>query len=562
MAADYSHQQECLNVIHAPGVNAGVVVLPTGAGKSRIEFDHARYVSENKDRHNIVIFIAPRIILCQQLIRDFAKQSAGVGMINKLGYFNQLLTFVSSGSVPKLKINNKNILQGNINTTKKAEIAKEIAFAENHNVDNYVFSTYASFWQCMEGVALAIKDNPAAYAIHLIADEAHYFARGNELKDGSERAFDALKKHLALFTTRFFFTATPKVKLDDVWGDSPGSSGLNNTIVYGPCSVFERKPMDLIPKNIITEPLLHRVRLPEGVNSENFDSYAGDFILKVFTEHERIVNQDCKDESAGHIGGKLMVAVGGSRQLAAIINSNLLVAARKAKINVAWTMSVDAVGTSIVSLNGDADGGIEDTEIGTVLDGVECKIDDFLQGIKDVCLTETIDTAGNTITKTNNSARLILLHYDRLTEGIDIPSMTGLLALRGMTKDKIIQNIGRVMRTHPDDKPKDYSDRNKTWIKPNCRIIVPEMGETDLLFSTIVEHLREQYDPNVQINSTNTAGGMGGDDDPEMLNELPVIPGAKTIHGDLIHEYEQYDEWEKNIIWQLENDNGVIPAIG
>jgi hypothetical protein len=139
--------------------------------------------------------------------------------------------------------------------------------------------------------------------------------------------------------------------------------------------------------------------------------------------------------------------------------------------------------------------------------------------------------------------------------------MTGLLALRGMTKDKIIQNIGRVMRTHPDDKPKDFADRNKTWIKPHCRIIVPEMGETDLLFTTIVEHLRDQYDPNVQINSTNTAGGMGGDDDPEMLNKLPDIPGAKTINGDLIHEYEQYDEWEKNIIWQLEKDDGVIPSI-
>lgn len=561
MAADYSHQDECLDTMHADGVDSGVVVLPTGAGKSRIEFEHAQFVSKNKTRHNIVIFVAPRIILCQQLIREFAKQSVSNGMITVRGYFSQLLTFVSSGTVPKIKLNKKDILQGSIKTTKKNEIAKEIAFAGAQNVDNYIFSTYASFWACMEGVALAIKDNPSAYAIHLVADEAHYFARGNELKDGSERAFDALKKHLRIFTTRFFFTATPKVKEDEIWGDSPDSSGLNNELIYGKNPLFIRKPMDLIPKNIITEPLLHKVRLPNGVDDKNFDAYAGDFILKVFTEHERIVNEECHDTSVGYIGGKLMVAVGGSRQLAAIINSNLLLEARRAKINVAWTMSVDSVGTYIKPIDDDIEGGIENTEIGTVLDGVECNIDEFLQGIKDVCLTETTDAMGNSIIKTNNSARMILLHYDRLTEGIDIPSMTGLLALRGMTKDKIIQNIGRVMRTHPDDKSKDFADRNKTWIKPHCRIIVPEMGETDLLFTTIVEHLRDQYDPNVQINSSNTAGGLGGPDDPKMLNKLPDIPDAKTIHGDLIHQYEQYDEWEKDIIWQLENDGGVIPAI-
>ena len=549
MAADYSHQQECLDTMHAPGVNSGVIVLPTGAGKSRIEFDHARYLSDNKDKHNIVIFVAPRIILCQQLIKDFASQSAKAGMINKLGYFNQLLTFVSSGSVPKLKLNKKNILEGAVNTTKKTEIAKEIKFAGEHGVDNYLFSTYASFWACMEGVSLAVKDNPDNFVVHLVADEAHYFARGNELRDGSERCFDALKKHLQLFSTRFFFTATPKVKEDEIWGDSLDSSGLNNSIIYGPLPLFIRKPMVLIPRNIITEPLLHRVSLPAGVNDTNFDAYTGDFIMKVFVEHERMINKDCHDESAGYIGGKIMVAVAGSQQLAAIINSGLLSAARKAKINVAWTMSVDTIGTFIKPTDGeDHDGGFEDTDIGTVLDGVECKIDDFLAGIKAVCQSESIDSAGNTITKTNNSARLILLHYDRLTEGIDIPSMTGLLALRGMTKDKIVQNIGRVMRTHPDDKSKDFADRKKTWIKPHCRIIVPVMGETDELFKTIVEHLRDQYDPNVEINSTNTASGTGGDDDIDMLNKIIDIPGAKTINGDLIHEYEQYDEWEQNII--------------
>lgn len=562
MAADYSHQSECLDIMHADGVDAGVIVLPTGSGKSRIEFEHARYVSADKSAHNIVIFVAPRIILCQQLIRDFAKQSVGLGMVNKLGRFDQLLTFVSSGAVPKIKVKKKNILQGAINTTKKSEIARQIRFAQEYGIDNYIFSTYASFWACMEGVAKAIEDNPGNYSVHLIADEAHYFARGNELKDGSERCFDALYNHLDLFTTRFFFTATPKVKEDEVWGDSPRSSGLNNPSVYGPLPLFQKKPMDLIPKNIITEPLLHKVFLPKGINEDRFDAYAGDFILKVFAEHERIINQECRDTAAGHIGGKLMVAVAGSQQLATIINSTLLEEARKHKINVAWTMSVEEVGTSIkTSEDGEVEEGTEGTRISTVLDGVECRIDDFLQGIRDVCQTDTIDDNGNVVTTTNNSARLILLHYDRLTEGIDIPSMTGLLALRGMTKDKMVQNIGRVMRCHPDDKPKDFADRKKNWIKPHCRIIVPEMGATSELFEQLTEHLRDDYgyDPTVEINSVNTAGGLVGPPAPEMLNKLVDIPGAKTINEDLIHEYEMYDEWEKDIVWQLEN--GVIPEI-
>lgn len=555
MAANYSYHDECLNAMDL--VKAGVINLPTGSGKSRIEFRHASKVSNNKDKHTIVIFVAPRIILCQQLIKEFAKLSAKSGGLDSNGYFDQLLTFVSSGAVPKVKFQGKkDILKGSQNTTDKKKIGKEIKLAEEQKVDNYIFSTYASFWSCLEGVFGYIGDRKDEFSIHLIADEAHYFPRGNELKDGSERAFDALLKCYKQFDTRFFFTATPKIKEDVVWGDSPRSSGLNNSLVYGEV-IFQRKPAVLIPLNVICEPLLHKISLPKIVTTENFDEYAGDFILKAFFQHEEIVNSDCRDKSAGYIGAKLLVSVKGSEQLATIINSEFLEKAREHKINVAWTMSVDSVKTRV-----DGSDDIEETQISTVVDGVERRIDKFLQEIKEICQDEKEDLAGNEITVTKNQSRMIILHYDRLTEGIDIPSMTGILIMRGMTKDKMIQNIGRVMRTHPDDKSKDFADRLKNWIKPYARVIVPVIDGMDELISALTEHLRDEYgyNPNIEINSVNTAIGVDGKGKLVMKNKIKEIPGAKTINEDLLHDVETYDEWEKLVRQQIKGGE-VIPSV-
>ena len=67
---DWSFQDDCLDVIGQNQV--GKIILPTGAGKSRIEFRHAKRLMVRDDGvHQVVIITAPRIILCQQLIKNF-----------------------------------------------------------------------------------------------------------------------------------------------------------------------------------------------------------------------------------------------------------------------------------------------------------------------------------------------------------------------------------------------------------------------------------------------------------------------------------------------------------
>lgn len=69
---------------------------------------------------------------------------------------------------------------------------------------------------------------------------------------------------------------------------------------------------------------------------------------------------------------------------------------------------------------------------------------------------------------------VIIMHYDTLSEGIDVSSLTGALILRSMTKAKLLQTIGRCGRPFEEDldgraEPVRYQDR----LKPNSIITFP-----------------------------------------------------------------------------------------
>jgi hypothetical protein len=54
---------------------------------------------------------------------------------------------------------------------------------------------------------------------------------------------------------------------------------------------------------------------------------------------------------------------------------------------------------------------------------------------------------------------IIVAHYDTLSEGIDIDSISGVLLMREMTKSKLIQTIGRASRPFKDDMDHNYAPR-------------------------------------------------------------------------------------------------------
>jgi superfamily II DNA or RNA helicase len=81
----------------------------------------------------------------------------------------------------------------------------------------------------------------------------------------------------------------------------------------------------------------------------------------------------------------------------------------------------------------------------------------------------------------------ILLHIDILTEGIDLPSITGVLLLRHLNEIKLFQALGRALRLFKADRKRLYSgeitskDRS-SFVKPYAYLILPmhfeEMDES------------------------------------------------------------------------------------
>ena len=73
----------------------------------------------------------------------------------------------------------------------------------------------------------------------------------------------------------------------------------------------------------------------------------------------------------------------------------------------------------------------------------------------------------------------IILNVDMLTEGIDLPSITGVMPFRNLGLTKLIQLIGRALRLHKMDRAKLYSNEIKpqdhaSYVKPYGWLVVPQ----------------------------------------------------------------------------------------
>jgi hypothetical protein len=407
-------------------------------------------------------------------------------------------------------------------TLSTEEVAHDIRLAIEYRKSNVIFSTYASFDTCVSGVHLGLLEHKNTSEVHLLADEAHYFTRGEDSEDGAD-SFKVLRDSLRLFNTRFFFTATPKE-----YEDRDDGSGMNNTDIYGRV-IYEIKPRELIKRGVICEPRIDRASLPSNIDCENLDKYSGDFLLRTVSKHERIINGTLDDPNVlrgyGEAAAKVLVAVEGSKQLYSMIHNGFYEKARGLGWDVAWTMAPD--------------------EVGTFYNGKEYGTDEFLEILKDRAKDDL--------------RRIVLLHYRKLTEGIDIPSMTGLIVLRDMNKVAKIQNIGRVLRVHPSDKEKEFSDRSVSWIKPCAYIIVPDIEGISL--DSLVRDLVNDYDSRIQIESVETAIGLG-ESQPELQNREYKLTPFKSIDGKIIHSIESYTDFQDDVIEQIDANEEIDIVLG
>ena len=187
-------------------------------------------------------------------------------------------------------------------------------------------------------------------------------------------------------------------------------------------------------------------------------------------------------------------------------------------------------------------------EIMSDINGVKVKRNDFITQLKKDGEDET--------------KRMVVLHYDILTEGIDVPGLTGVMLLRGLNKSKFLQTYGRVARLNKEDRDNitngtlDIEDID-SYNKPYGWLIIPGIIKEDedhkAEFSELIDELRSyNFNPVEDIIVTNQGNGLFADEGIEAMKKQKASLGNL---GDIVEDVMvEYEEREKADLRKIEED--------
>jgi len=424
------HQNDALTAIAtAP---KGQVIVPTGTGKTRIQV--ALLAGDmiqkfNQNQQGVYVIASHRLLLNKQLMDECRDILLKVGLpVNVL--------YIGSARQDEKAVYDKYFSHGV--TTETYEETYTTSGSEARAFCNrtlqagrslVVVSTYHSF------DALEALDS-----INICTfDEAH---------NTTEAGFnETIKRVLPKVKRSYFFTATRKVC-------TISGHGMENEEVYGEvlCDVG---PREMIEAGEIVRPRIIAMMLdedvPKGVVSDKNQHMLVKTIQEAFTKNQAEIKS--KSVTPDAIGTKLLVSFVGSDELARVQESEEF---------KEWCTTNHIRVFSFSSAYGARDSetqGSETETTGLDLEVNRNKVYEDMRGLSD-------------------SENCILLHIDILAEGIDLPSITGVLLLRHLNEVKLFQTLGRALRLMKADRQKLYAgeispeDRTK-WVKPFAYLILP-----------------------------------------------------------------------------------------
>ena len=217
----YPHQQTALDSItdaitKGEGSAAGRIIMPTGGGKTFVEAALIEWQMTNNSKSRIHLVLSPRILLTNQLIKEFREFS---------GPIYRAVAFHSDRHEPDYS----EIKWQETATTSYHTVKDEWGKAQRKDMDLVVFSTYHSCGR-LKGIDFDT----------IIADESQYCVAAE---------FNDSLRHLT-GRVRTFFTATEKHT------SSVTGRGLNNKEFYGE-RLYEITPAELVKLGLIVPPIMH-----------------------------------------------------------------------------------------------------------------------------------------------------------------------------------------------------------------------------------------------------------------------------------------------------------------
>ncbi len=495
------HQTEAVEAVMKDTDGIGKVIMPTGCGKSWVEAEIIkRTICEHKSNEIPIIKInASRILLCFQLFEEVYKYLNQYGIVARYVNYN-------SGNVSDKNMITELRKQGGVyreivSTTSTNELKNAYKKAQKESLPFIVFSTYHS----SEKFALS------GLVPHLtLHDEAH-----NLVSNEFHRSI------LCPTKKNFFFTATEKVT------ESDRDLGMNNEELFGNM-IYSKSPREMIDRGEMVPPHIHVVRSKRGLKVD-LDKLEHDYealitsIIDAFKEHQNKIRSDSYRPE--DIGAKVLVVCRGQQDLHEMF---------KTKVFENFHEQYPEINLYALS----SDFGLYNNGDYYKAPVTHVKKFKFLKDIKNL----------------KSSDKCIIFHVDMIGEGIDVPSITGVMPFRNCELSKFIQNVGRSSRLHVEDRKRVYSgeimpseaDRcNGRWIKPYSWVIIPEFLEnSDGFVNRFKEILREMINVYGYIPRQETfIDNVRGLDDDELIDTVND-KNKKKLHSksgltEFEHDFEQ-----------------------
>lgn len=182
--------------------------------------------------------------------------------------------------------------------------------------------------------------------------------------------------------------------------------------------------------------------------------------------------------------------------------------------------------------------------------------------------------------KLDDTEDAILFHYDILTEGIDLPAITGVYLLRDLQTAKLLQNIGRGARLLLTDRMRLYKGEIMPcevdkMVKPYCWVVIPEFLATmssreDM--KDMIKTLRDEYGmPLEDIGKEDEAFGEEEhfsdrvtDQDhvakKNPLYELNHIFEEILVEETkiLVHDIQSYENYREHLVQYMKKEMGQV----
>lgn len=470
----------------------GIVCMPTGTGKTYVQGAViAKNIIKNKGKFGVYFINAPRIMLSYQLLKEV------YSFLMYAGIDARYMSVHSGGDVDLQDLESiridanynegTNIQYAEIENGTSPTLIRQFANnAMSEDLPLVIFSTYNS--------SERINDAIPEIKINIVMnDEAQYLVQ--------EQFYDII--HILNYDRCYFFTATTLNTSSDK------GRGMNNVSSYGEI-IYMMTPRQAIDMGKMVRPRMHFVIPPADskYTKDDFRNSLGKIISEALAQHDYAIGSFSSP--------KVLVSVTGVADIKKFFESK--------------------------EYNGLIRGGYKiyavaaNEEIGNNINREKVSRREFLGRLKE--------------DGKNTSQKLLILHYDILAEGIDVPGITGIMPLRTLSKSKFLQTFGRAARLDPEDRlrienkeinPNDLDE----MIKPYAWVIIPTIVNEDIddqvHIGNLIAELRDYgFKPSDDIISTDSKNGLPTIDGPDALNEVKAK--APKI-GEYIEKVEaKYEE--------------------